>query len=81
MNKILDFQIIRIEKGEKSWEGLYEQLSKGIRGDDIAGVLDENDTRCYVLLANAGIENIDFIKIRLHNLGLESEYVEELEIE
>jgi nucleoside-diphosphate-sugar epimerase len=80
-NKILDFQIIRIEKGEKSWKGLYEQLSKGIRSDDIAGILDENDTRCYVLLANAGIENIDFIKNRLQNLGLESEYVEELEIE
>ncbi len=80
-NKILDFQIIGIEKGEKSWKVLYEQLSKGIRGDDIVGVLDKNDTQCYVLLANAGIENIDFINNRLHNLGLESEYVEELEIE
>jgi len=80
-NKILDFQVIGIEKGKKSWEELYEQLSKGIRGDDIAGILDENDTRCYVLLANAGIENIDFIKNRLHNLGLESEYVEDLEVE
>jgi len=80
-NKILDFQIIRIEKGEKSWKELYEQLSKGIRSDDIAGILDENDTQCYVLLANAGIENIDFIKNRIHNLGLDCEYVEELEIE
>ena len=80
-NKVADFQIIRIEKGGKGWEELNEQLSKGIRGDDIAGVLDVNDTYCYVLLANAGIENIGIIKERLHNIGLESEYVEELESE
>jgi len=80
-NKVADFQIIRIEKGRKSWGELYEQLSKGIRGDDIAGVLNENDTHCYVILANAGIENIGFIRERLHNIGLESEYVEELESE
>ncbi len=80
-NKVANFQIIRIEKDRKSWEELYEQLSKGIRGDDIAGVLNENDTHCYVILANAGIENIGFIRERLHNIGLESEYIEELESE
>ncbi|MCD6577403.1 MAG: NAD-dependent epimerase/dehydratase family protein [Anaerolineaceae bacterium] len=80
-NKILDFQIIRVEKGKRDWNELFEQLSKGIRSDDVAGVLNENDTHCYVLLANAGIENIDFIKNRLRNLGLISEYIEELEIE
>jgi len=80
-NKVANFQIIRIEKDRKSWEELYAQLSKGIRGDDIAGVLNENDTHCYVILANAGIENIGFIRERLHNIGLESEYIEELESE
>jgi UDP-glucose 4-epimerase len=80
-NKIADFQIFKIEKGEKSWEELFEHLSKGIRADDIIGVLDENNTHCYVLLANASIENIGIISERLHNLGLESEYVEELEDE
>jgi len=80
-NKVADFQIIRIEKSGKGWKELYEQLSKGIRADDIAGVLDEKDTHCYVLLANAGFENIGFIKERLNNIGLKSEYVEELESE
>jgi len=80
-NKIADFQIIRIEKGGKDWKGLYEQMSNGIRNDDIVGLLDENDTHCYVLLANAGIENIGIIIDRMHNLDLESEYVEELESE
>jgi hypothetical protein len=80
-NKVADFQTIRIEKGGKGWNELYEQLSKGIRGDDIVGVLDENDTHCYVLLANAGIENIGIIRERLHIIGLEIEYIEELESE
>jgi len=78
-NKVADFQIIRIEKGVNGWEELYKQLSKGIRDDDIAGLMEENDTYCYVLLANAEIENIGIIKDRLLNLGLGSEYVEELE--
>jgi len=78
-NKVADFQIIRIEKGVNGWEELYKQLSKGIRDDDIAGLMEENDSYCYVLLANAEIENIGIIKDRLLNLGLGSEYVEELE--
>ena len=80
-NKIADFLIIRIEKGGNNWEELFEQLSKGIRDDDIVGLMEKDDTHCYVLLANAGIENIGIIKERLRNLGLESEHVEELESE
>jgi len=80
-NKIADFLIIRIEKGVNDWEELYKQLSKGVRDDDIVGLMDKDDTHCYVLLANAGIENIGIIKDRLRNLGLESEHVEELESE
>ena len=60
-NKVSDFQIIRIEKGVNSWEELYKQLSKGIRDDDIAGLMEENGTHCYVLLANAEIENIGIL--------------------
>jgi len=80
-NKVADFQIIRIEKGVNNWEKLYKQLSKGIRDDDIAGLMEKDDTHCYVLLANAEVENIGIIKDRLRNLGLESVYVEELESE
>ena len=80
-NKIADFQIIRIQKGVNSWEELYKQLSKGIRDDDIAGLMEKDDTHCYVLLANAGVENIGIINDRLRNLGIESEFVEELESE
>jgi len=78
-NKIADFQIIRIQKGVNSWEELYKQLSKGIRDDDIAGLMEKDDTHCYVLLANAGVENIGIINDRLRTLGIESEFVEELE--
>jgi len=80
-NKIADFLIIRIEKGVNNWEKFYRQLSKGIRDDDIVGLMEKDDTHCYVLLANAGIENIGIIKDRLRNLGLESEHIEELESE
>ncbi|MDO9545179.1 MAG: NAD-dependent epimerase/dehydratase family protein [Pelolinea sp.] len=78
-NKIADFLVVRVEKGQRTWMEFYEQLSKGIRGDDIAGLMNENDTHCYVLLANAGVENIKFILERLQKLDLESEYIEELE--
>jgi len=74
-NKVADFQIIRIEKGVNGWEELYKQLSKGIRDDDIAGLMEENDSYCYVLLAHAEIKNIGIIKDRLHNLGLKSEHI------
>ena len=78
-NKIANFQIIRIGKGKNDWKQLYEQLSKGIRSDDIVGILNENDAYCYVLLANAGLENINIISARLHDLGLDCEHIEELE--
>ena len=80
-NKVADFLVIKIEKGGNDWKELYEQLSKGIRGDDIAGVLNEDDAHCYVLLANAGFENFGIIRGRLHNLGLVIEYVEDLEVD
>ena len=78
-NKVADFQIIRIEKVVNGWEELYKQLSKGIRDDDIVGLIENNDTHCYVLLAHAEIKNIGIIKDRLHILGLNSEHIEELE--
>lgn len=78
-NKIADFQIVKVEKGHLSWIEFYEQLSKGIRGDDIAGLMNENDTYCFVLLANASFENIEFILERLQKLDLDSKYIEELE--
>ena len=70
-----------VDNSENDWKDLYEQLSKGIRRDDIAGVLDEKDTHCYVLLTNAGFKDFEIIKDRLHKLGLESEYVEDFEVE
>ena len=80
-NKVADFLTIKIFKGAKDWGELFEKLSRGIRADDIAGVLNEDDDHGYVLLANAGLENFEIIKDRLNNLGLEIEYIEDLEVD
>lgn len=77
-NKIADFQIVKIEKGHRDWIELYEQISKGVRADDITGLMNDNDSFCYVLLANASIENIEFILERLQQLDLSCEFVEDL---
>jgi hypothetical protein len=77
--KIIDFQIVKIERGAISWIELFEKLSKGIRDDDIAGLMNENDVFCYVLLANASSDNMDFILERLQKLDLKAVHIEELE--
>ncbi|MCD6356335.1 MAG: SDR family oxidoreductase [Anaerolineaceae bacterium] len=80
-NKVAEFLILRIEKGEESWQELYERLSKGIRAEDVIGLLNENDLFCYVLLINASIENIGIIQDRLKDLGVNSKFIKELEID
>lgn len=80
-NKISEFLILRVARNKLQWNKLYEQLSKGIRADDIVGVINEVDDFCYVLLANADIENISMIQERLNKFGIKSEHIEELESE
>jgi nucleoside-diphosphate-sugar epimerase len=77
--KIIDFQIVKIEKEAISWIEFFEKLSKGIRDDDITGLMNENDDFCYVLLANASSDNMEFILERLQKLGLKAVHIEELE--
>lgn len=77
-NRIADFQILRVEKNSLDWSEIYRRLSKGIRDDDAVGLRHENDNHCYVILANAGVENIEFIIRRLSELDLNCSYVEEL---
>ena len=79
--KIIDFQIVKIERGPISWIEFFDTLSKGIRDDDIAGLMNKNDDFCYVLLANASTNNIDFIIERLQKLDLKAVHIEELESE
>lgn len=78
-NRIADFLAVSIQKEDMSWKELYGKLRKGIRDDDVVGLLDEKDDHCYVLLSNAGIENIEIINKRLSELGLKSVYLEDIE--
>ena len=80
-SKIAEFLILRIEKRELNWRQLYERIRKGIRTEDLIGVLDENDTCCYVILTNAGVENLPIIQKRLGGLDIESKFIDDLEIE
>jgi len=76
--KIADYLVLKIKKGDQDWEKLYERLSKGVRNEDVIGVLDENDSECYALLSHAEIQHLDMIQQRLEKLGLKSEYVTEI---
>lgn len=80
-SRVSEFLIISIEKEEMQWKELYARLKKGTRDDDVIGILNETDDHCYVLLSNAGIENLEIIQKRLSDLGLKCAYVEDLEIE
>ena len=77
--KVADFQLLRVEREGRTWQSLYEQLSRGIRGDDIAGITSENDTYCYVILSNASFENIGIVIDRLSNFNIQCAYVQGVE--
>jgi len=77
-SKIADFQILQVEKGRFSWKGLYDRLRKGIRTEDLVGVLSEEDPHCYVILTNAGVENLPIIQERLDGFNLSTTVVEDL---
>lgn len=80
-NKVSAFQILRIQTNGDPWESVFERLSKGIRTEDIVGILDENSRECYILLANAGLENIGMIQKRMEKNGVMSEHMGDLELE
>jgi nucleoside-diphosphate-sugar epimerase len=76
--KIADYIVLKIPKEDRGWIQLYEPLSKGVRDEDVIGVLDENDSACYVLLSHAEMQHLDMIQQRLEKLGLKSEYITEI---
>ena len=80
-NKVSEFQILRIPRKENSWSEIFEMLSGSIRSEDVVGILDENADTCYIILSNAGIENIGMIQERMKSNGISSEYVPELELD
>jgi UDP-glucose 4-epimerase len=80
-NKVSEFQILRIPRGENSWPEVFEMLSGSIRSEDVVGILDEDADTCYIILSNAGIENIGMIQERMKSNGISSEYVPELELD
>ena len=80
-NKVSDFQILRIPRGDLSWEVIYERISMTIRGEDVVGILHENSDVCFVMLANAALDNIGMIQERMKNNGVSAEFLAELEIE
>lgn len=77
--KIADYLILSIQKEEGGWAHLYETLSRGVRDEDIIGVLDTEDSKCYVLLNHAEIQHLDLIQERISKLGLQSEYLTEIQ--
>ncbi len=80
-NKVSEFQILRIPRGENSWPEIFEMLSGSIRSEDVVGILDEEADTCYIILSNAAIENIGMIQERMKSNGINSEYVPELELD
>ena len=80
-NKVSDFQILRIVRKEQSWQSLDEKISRGIRNEDIVGVLEDKKNECFILLENAAIENIGMIQERLQNNDIDSEHLSDLEVE
>ena len=73
---ITKFQLISIDKGEKSWKDFSAILEKGIRSTDYAGLLNASDQVCYVILSQAEEASIDTITQRLSKLGLHCSFVE-----
>ncbi len=73
---ITRFQLISIDKGDTSWEDFSSVLEKGIRTTDYAGLLNESDSICYVILSQAEESSIDMIIERLANLGIKCKIVE-----
>lgn len=73
---ITQFQLISIDKGEKSWRDFSAVLEKGIRSTDYAGLLNASDQVCYVILSQAEEASIDTITQRLSKLGLHCSFVE-----
>ena len=78
-NKVADFQLLRVEREGRTWQSLYEQLSRGIRGDDIIGIMDKNNTYCYVILSNANFENVGIVIDRLSNFDIQCAHVQDVE--
>ncbi len=68
---INDFQLLRIDKGKRSWEELSKVVSKGIRTTDYAGLLKQEDMACYVILSQAMESDVDMIISRLAKLELD----------
>jgi len=79
--KISQFQILRIPRGEQAWPALYEKLTGSIRSEDVVGILKEKADACYIILSNAGAENIGMIQDRMRTNGISSEYIRELEVD
>lgn len=68
---INDFQLLRVDKGKRSWEELSKIVSKGIRTTDYAGLLKQEDMACYVILSQAMESDVDMIIARLVKLELD----------
>ena len=79
-NKVSQFQILRILRGDEPWETLSEKISRGIRSEDTIGILEEKPDECYVILANATVENIDMIQDRMKKNGVDAEHITDMEI-
>jgi UDP-glucose 4-epimerase len=70
------FQLISIEKENMDWKKFNSILEKGIRSSDYAGLLNKDDTVCYVILSQAEETNIELIIARLVKLGLKCKIIE-----
>ena len=73
---ITRFQLISIGKGNMTWKDFDVILEQGIRTTDYAGLLEQTDNVCYVILSQAEESSIDLIIKRLTNLGLVCTIVE-----
>ena len=80
-NKVSEFQILRIPRGELPWDVVYDNISSSIRSEDVVGILEEEADACFIIFSNAGAENIGMIQDRMKNNGVISEYLTELEID
>jgi hypothetical protein len=76
-NQIAVDQLIRVDRGNISFEDLYLTLSEGIRVGDAVGL--QADDNCYILLCQADKLAARQVVARLEKLGLHSRVLDDRE--
>jgi hypothetical protein len=73
-DKVADYQLLKIEKGEKSVQEIYSQILGAIRTTDIVGM--RNDGNIYIMLPQADEATIKKLIGRITEIKVRCELVD-----